>query len=181
MAQGESSSPAALRAGHWRRALRWGFELALLAAAFVAIDAWQTRELPRGPAPHFTLRAIDGGSFDSAKLAGAPTLLLFWAPWCGVCRAQSQNVSWLQSLSGARTRVISVAASYRSVAEVRAYMSAQAVDYPVLLGDRAALRSFGVRGFPTAFFLDAQGKIVRSTTGYTTTPGLLWRALLFTR
>lgn len=178
MAEAERSPPAPPSPTRLRRALRWALELSLLCAAFAAINAWQTRDLPRGELPRFRLPAIDGGTFSASELAGKPALLLFWAPWCGVCGAQSQNVSWLQSLVGGRARVISVATSYRSQADVRAYMSANDVDYPVLLGDAALARRFGVRAFPTAFFLDAEGRIVRSVTGYTTTLGLLWRALL---
>lgn len=174
--EGDASPPD--RRGRLRGALRWGLELLLLGAAFVAINAWQTRDLPRGELPSFTLRTTEGGTFSTGMMVGTPTLLLFWAPWCGVCRAQSQNVSWVQSLAGERARVISVATSYRSQAEVRAYMSENEVDYPVLLGDAAVARRFGVRAFPTAFFVDAEGKIVRSATGYTTTLGLLWRTLL---
>jgi thiol-disulfide isomerase/thioredoxin len=146
-----------------RRARRWGLELLLLGAGFAAINAWQTRALPRGDTPHFSLRAVgargaarqqnsDGGTFSSAMLPGTPTLLLFWAPWCGVCRAESQNVSWLQSIVKGRARVISVATSYRNVADVRAYMAENEVDYPVLLGDAALARSFGVQAFrPRSF------------------------------
>jgi thiol-disulfide isomerase/thioredoxin len=179
MAADESQTEPASRPARLRGARRWGLELLALLALFMAINAWQTSDLPRGDVPRFTLRAIDGGAFDSAGLAGKPALLVFWAPWCGVCRAQSQNVSWAQSMAGARVRVVSVATSYRSVAELQAYMSEQEVDYPVLLGNAALARSFGVRAFPTVFYLDAHGKIARATVGYTTTFGLLWRALLF--
>jgi thiol-disulfide isomerase/thioredoxin len=179
MAADETPIEPAQRPARLRGARRWGLELLVVLALFMAINAWQTSDLPRGDVARFTLRAIDGGTFDSASLAGKPALLVFWAPWCGVCRAQSQNVSWAQSMAGARVRVVSVAASYRDVADVRAYMAEQDVDYPVLLGNAALARSFGVRAFPTAFYLDAQGKISRATVGYTTTFGLLWRALLF--
>ncbi len=161
-----------------QRALRWSIELLGLLAVFWVLDAWQTRDLPRGTLPAFTLQALDGSPHTDTMLAGKPTLLIFWAPWCGVCQVQSQNVSWLQSMLGTRARVLSVASSYRELGEVHAYVSAHAVDYPVLLGSRATLRAFRVRAFPTVFFLDSEGKIKRVASGYTTTFGLLWRLLL---
>ena len=74
--------------------------------------------------------------------------------------------------------MISVASSYRTLAEVRAYVAEHDVDYPVLLDDAGLARRLGVRAFPTAFVVDGRGQIVRAVTGYTTTLGLLWRLLL---
>jgi hypothetical protein len=74
--------------------------------------------------------------------------------------------------------VVSVAASFEDVAQVRAYLRDHDVDYPVLLGDDAVLRAFHVEAFPTVYFLDEHGRVRRSATGYTTTLGLLARLLL---
>jgi hypothetical protein len=74
--------------------------------------------------------------------------------------------------------VVSIAASFEEVAQVRAYVRDHGVDYPVLLGDDALLRAFHVEVFPTAYFLDARGRVQGSVTGYTTTLGLLARLFL---
>ncbi len=128
--------------------------------------------------PAAVLETLDGGSVALDSLRGKPVLLAFWAPWCTVCAAESQNLSWVRRMVGDRAHVISVAVSFEDVAQVRAYVRDHGVDYPVLLGDDALLRAFRIEAFPTAYFLDAQGKIHRSASGYTTTLGLLARLML---
>ena len=147
-------------------------------ALVVGIGAWQTRHHPRGPVPDFALTQLGtGGVVTAQSLAGRPTLLVFWAPWCGVCKAESSNVSWARRLVGDRARVVSIVAAYDSLAEVQRAVEAQHMDYPVLLGDDAVTGRFAVRAFPAAFFLDEAGRIRNSTSGYTTTLGLVWRLL----
>lgn len=160
------------------RLARWSLDGLLLLVMLAAVGAWQARGLPSGKAPAFALPALAGGTVASAELAGSPTLLAFWAPWCGVCRAESQNLSWLQSLLGKRAKVISIASQYDQLSEVQAYVSEQGVDYPVLLGGRSVARSFEVHAYPTLFFLDANGEIKHAAVGYTTLLGMLWRLLL---
>lgn len=171
----------------WRRWLgtlraqkrgRWLVDVLVVIVVIATVGAWQTRDLHSGKVPAFTLPTLAGGTLSSAQLAGTPTLLVFWAPWCGVCRLESQNLSWLQSLVGARAKVVSIAVQYDQLSEVHAYVREREVDYPVLLGGRDMARTFGVRGYPTLFFLDAHGQIKRSAVGYTTTLGLFWRLLL---
>jgi thiol-disulfide isomerase/thioredoxin len=156
----------------------WLREGLFLLAVVVAIGAYQTRELPSGKVPSFALPTLSGGVFSDRQLAGTPTVLVFWAPWCGVCRFESQNVSWLKVLVGDHAKVISIAAQYDDRAEVEAFVRERAVDYPVLLGGRAVSRRFGVRAFPTLFFLGEDGQIKRAAVGYTTMFGLLWRLFL---
>jgi thiol-disulfide isomerase/thioredoxin len=158
---------------------RWGIDLAILAALVLGIGAWQTRtHLSSGEMPSAVLTTLDGERVSLESLRGKPVLVAFWAPWCSVCAADSQNLSWVRSVSGDRARVVSVAASFEDVGQVRAYVRDHGVDYPVLLGDDALLRAFHVEAFPTAYFLDARGRVQRSVTGYTTTPGLLARLFL---
>jgi peroxiredoxin len=162
-----------------RRGFRWGVDVAIMVAFLVGAGAWQTRgHLRSVRAPTAVLSTLSGERVSLESLRGKPVLLAFWAPWCTVCAAESQNLSWVRRLIGQRAHVVSVAASFDSLEPVRAYVRDHEVDYPVLLGDDALLSAFRVEVFPTVYVLDADGMVRRSATGYTTTLGLLWRALL---
>jgi thiol-disulfide isomerase/thioredoxin len=163
-----------------QRWFRWSRDLLLLAIFLVGVAIWQTRgHLVAGsPVATATFRTLDGQPVQLASFRGRPTALAFWAPWCSICKLESRNLSWAARLAGDRGRVVSVAASFDDVREVRAYMAEQGVDYPVLLGDEQALRDFRVDAFPTVYLLDAEGRVTGSVTGYTTTVGLLARLLL---
>ena len=150
----------------------------MLAALVLGIGAWQTRShLSGGQAPDAVLTTLAGERVSLDSLRGKPVVLAFWAPWCSVCAAESQNLSWAQRVVGDRARVVSIAASFEDLAQVRAYVRDHGVDYPVLLGDDALLRAFHVEAFPTAYFLDSGGRVQGSVTGYTTTLGLLARLI----
>lgn len=161
-----------------RRAVRWGLEVAWIAVVLAAVGAFQARNhLDSGTAPDLTLPALDGGEVSLASLAGKPAMVVFWAPWCGVCKAQSDNVGRVLRLAGSRAHVVTVAAAYDDLAEVQAYVAERGSPYPVLLGGDEAVRAFRVEAFPTVYFLDARGRVKRSTAGYTTTAGMLLRLL----
>jgi thiol-disulfide isomerase/thioredoxin len=149
-------------------------------AVVAVIGAWQTRgHVASGTVPNgVTLRSLDGGTSRLSSFRGKPTAVAFWAPWCSVCKAESGNLSWLARLVGDRAQVVSVAAAYDSVGDVQTYLRDQRVDYQVLLGDDEVVRAFRIQAFPTVYFLDAEGRVKGSVSGYTTTLGLLVRLLL---
>ncbi|WP_164001252.1 TlpA family protein disulfide reductase [Pyxidicoccus caerfyrddinensis] len=160
--------------------VRWGVDLALLALIVAAVTAWQTRRLPGGgtPAPDFTLHTLSGDTVQLDALRGKPVVLAFWAPWCGVCKLESSNLSLLQRLAGDSAHVVSVAVAYDNEEAVRVFAREHGVDYPVLLGDDGIQRDWRVDTFPTVFFLSSEGRVERAVVGYTTLAGLSWRLLL---
>jgi thiol-disulfide isomerase/thioredoxin len=158
-------------------AFRWAVDLSVLFVILFAVGLFQTRNHPRGAAPPYTFSTFDQGPVTLSSFAGKPTLLAVWAPWCGVCKAESGNVSRARSWLGDRANVVSVATAFNDVAEVKQYMAAQGVDYPVLLAQDDFQQVMSVQAFPTVFVIDSQGRIVSSMQGYTTTLGLIWRTL----
>jgi len=170
----------------WARArrrwwVRWGVDLAVLALVLTAVAAWQARHLPGSgaPAPDFTLRTLSGDTVQLESLRGRPVVLAFWAPWCGVCKAESSNLSLLRRLAGDSAHVLSVAVAYEDEEDVRRFAREHTVDYPVLLGGEDAIqREWRVNSFPTVFFVSPEGRVERAVVGYTTLLGLSWRLLL---
>jgi peroxiredoxin len=150
-------------------------DIGLLLAVITGIGLWQTRSHVVGPAPVFSLPLLAGGSQSLEGLKGKPSVVAFWAPWCGVCAQESSNFSRLAGWLGNRANVVSVVSAYQSVDDVRRYVTANGVDYPVLLDQDGVADQYQVKAFPTVYFLDAQGQVKGSVVGYTTTVGLLAR------
>ncbi len=160
------------------RVVRWTVEFGVLGAMLVAIGAYQTRNHPRGRPPEVALSTLDGKPVRLAQYAGKPTLVAVWAPWCGVCKMDGDNVSRVRDWLGDRARVISIAAAYGERSAVDHYIREQHVDYPVLLAGPDFQQQLGVRAFPSFFVIDETGRVTTSTQGYTTTLGLWLRVLL---
>lgn len=159
------------------RPFRWAVDLSALLLIVFVVGLFQTRNHVRGAAPSYAFTTLEGAPASFASFAGKPTLVAVWAPWCSVCKVESSNVSRARRWLGDRANVVSVATSFEDVAQVRGYMQAQGVDYPVLLAREDFSGVMGINAFPTVFVLDAQGRVVSSMQGYTTTLGLFLRAL----
>lgn len=48
---------------------------------------------------------------------------------------------------------------------VRGFVGQQGIRYPVLLRGRSAAMKYGVRGIPSAFYIDPQGRLAGSHVG----------------
>jgi peroxiredoxin len=167
----------------WRRLraryrLALAFDVALILLAFWAVHAWQTRDLPiEEPAPDTVLATLGGDASIRAIQTGKAGVVYFFAPWCFYCRSSIGNLHDLVA-NGAIAWGTVVALDYGDADEVRAFIDKTGVSLPVLLGDARTAADWGVRAFPTYFVIDAQGRIVSRSVGYSTGIGLRVRTWL---
>jgi thiol-disulfide isomerase/thioredoxin len=165
------------RVGKGRRRFTLVIELVVVAALVFTIRAYQQRDAASGPAEDFRVASLDGQAVALEDFAGQPVMLHFWASWCGVCRAMEGNVV---DVAEGETPVVRVATRSGSAADVRAYLDGRGDTEArgvVLDPDGALAQRYGVRAFPTTFFIDARGRIRHVEVGYTTWLGLearLW-------
>ena len=51
-------------------------------------------------------------------------------------------------------------------AEIKAYIESKGYNFPILFGDKQIAKNYGVRGIPTLFVIDPEGKIAYRHVGY---------------
>ncbi|GAB1391939.1 protein disulfide oxidoreductase [Rhodocyclaceae bacterium] len=171
-----SLAQAALRdPKRWRK---WLLEAMILAAIIGAVTVWQNRGLPEGMAPPLAEVRTDGSTVKVGA-GGTAQLVVFWATWCPVCRAEEGNIE-----SVARDwPVVSVAMQSGDREEVAKHLAARGLKVPAVEDDDGDISiAWGVKVVPAHFILDPAGNIRFRVVGYATTLGLrlrLWWAQQF--
>ena len=102
-------------------------------------------------------------------------MVYFFAPWCFYCKTSIDNLDDLVD-SGAVAWGTAVALDYESAAEVAEFVADTGISLPVLMGDGRTAAGWSVRGFPTYYVIDAEGRIHSRSVGYSTKLGMRWRA-----
>ena len=162
---------------NWKK---WVLEALAIIAVVVAVQLWQSRGLPEGPAPVLAGALLDGRPASLAEALkeadGKPVLVAFWATWCPLCKAEDGN---LQSIANDRP-VLSVAMQSEGVTKHMRErgLSFAAIDDP----DAALAAAWQVRGVPSHFIVDGKGNVRFRVVGYATEWGLrarLWWAEKF--
>lgn len=159
----------------------WGslaVDVMLIITAFVLISMWQTRNLPDDEfTPSLEPFWLDDKRAESVMVSGETGVVYFFAPWCFYCRKSIDNLDELVS-SGQLAWARVVALEYESVDDVREFIKETGVQLPVLLGSSQTTKDWQIRGFPTYFVIDGEGKIVSRSVGYSTKIGLQTRVWL---
>ena len=147
----------------------------LILGVFLAIHAWQTRDLPIDePAPQTVLSLLDSPGIQSAVRDGEAGIVYFFAPWCFYCRTSIDNLDKLVR-EGNLAWASAVALAYGDVNEVREFVNETGIGLPVLLGTAGTASDWSVKAFPTYYVIDADGNISSRSVGYSTSLGMRFR------
>ena len=121
------------------------------------------------PAPPFDFSLIDlSGKMHSLKeFRGKVVLLNFWATWCP---ASKEDIATQQLLNreykNSGLEIIGISLDKKGLGEVDSFVQQMKIPYTVLLGDESVVKSYGgLKGVPTSFLLDKEGRIVKKYSG----------------
>jgi peroxiredoxin len=115
-------------------------------------------------APDLALPDLSGKTVNLAALRGKPVLLNFWATWCAPCREEMPALESLFRRSGGKFAVVGVSIDEDS-SLVPSFATKHGLTFPLLIADRKVVASYSVRGLPTAYLIDAEGRIARRWVG----------------
>jgi len=132
----------------------------IIAAAALASVSPQT-----AAGTEISVVGIDGKNVGLEQLIdGRPALLVFWATWCGPCRAEIPRITEVhRRFNDEGLAVLALNPGIRdSLRNVRRYVDHFQLQYPVYFDANQATRSaFKLIGTPTIILLDANGKEIQ--------------------
>jgi thiol-disulfide isomerase/thioredoxin len=113
------------------------------------------------PAPAIPLADTSGQSVELSNLRGKLVLVNLWATWCEPCLREMPSLERLQSRLGDRIAVLAVSEDRggdKIVAPFIAKLGLKSVK--IYIDPKSEVgHALGVRGLPTSFVIDREGKV----------------------
>ena len=111
----------------------------------------------------FEWQDASGAVKSLADYKGKPVILHFWASWCPPCRNEMPE---LQAWSKEHQDVaLIVVALDRKFADADAFLKAEKIAFPTLMGDVSAAMRIGARGLPTTLVIGPESDIRTTRVG----------------
>ncbi len=125
-----------------------------------------TSLLDKPRAPDFQLSDVDGNIHHLSDYRGRVLIVNFWATWCPPCRAEmpSMQRAWekLQQ-EGIMMLAVNVGEDEDTIFQFTANYP---VEFPLLMDlDSKIIGQWPVRGLPTTFVVDPQGRLTYRAIG----------------
>ena len=144
------------------QARSWMWTLLLVWLVWMTVQSLRGGVDVTGVAPDFAATDTLGKPLQLHDLRGKPTVLYFWATWCGACKLTSPTV---EAFAKSHPDINVLAVADDDPAAVQAYLQDTPRQFRVALGNRATMQAYHIRALPTTVLLDAAGKIVWSRIG----------------
>lgn len=122
----------------------------------------------RPPAPDLLLQPAEGANLRLSDLRGKVVVVNFWATWCPPCKREMPALERLnERLRGEPFAIVGIDAGEGPEDVLGFRMSTgKAPSFRLFLDRKGdALRAFAVKGLPTTFVLDREGRIAYQALG----------------
>jgi thiol-disulfide isomerase/thioredoxin len=113
-----------------------------------------------GPAANFTLKDLDGETFELASTKGHWVFLHFWASWCGPCRKEMPSIQKLANALEDEDFQIVMINTAEDADTIFTFLAEINVDLDSLMDtDGQVTESWQPRGLPATFLINPEGKV----------------------
>jgi peroxiredoxin len=156
--------------GNLRKALSCQMRLytaiLLLTLAIISCGpAPETSRKEEAKAPDFTLRDLDGDSFNLKAERGKMVLIIFTTTWCPSCRASIPTYRELYQAYGKRGMVMVNIDLQEPRERVSQFAKTNRLPYRVLLDEEGSVGvAYGIVGVPALVLINQDGETISSDT-----------------
>ena len=120
-------------------------------------------------APDFTVYDIDGNEVKLSDFIGKPTVVNFWASWCGPCQMEMPDFEekYLELGGEINFLMVNMTDGARETVEIASdFIAEKGYTFPVFYDTASsAAMTYGVYSLPTTYFIDADGNAIAQATG----------------
>ncbi len=112
-----------------------------------------------------TFKSLDGREVSLNSYRNKVMFLNIWASWCGPCQSEMPSMANLYNELGKEGLAV-VAISNEAFSTVDRFVAQNRFPFTVLVDeDDTLIRRYQIRGIPTTFILDAEGRLVQQFVG----------------
>jgi peroxiredoxin len=118
-------------------------------------------------APNFVLKNLQNQKIELSKYKGKVVMLHFWTDYCQACRVEFPRLEEsYKALKSDKFEILAVNVG-QSMAVSKDFQKSFDITFPLLTDTQKITEDlYNIEGFPTNYFIDPQGKVIRKFTGW---------------
>ncbi len=120
-------------------------------------------------APDFTVYDAEGNAVSLSDFIGKPTIVNFWASWCGPCQMEMPDFDEKYKELGEEVNFLMVNmtdGSQETLESAKKFIENSGYSFPVYFDtDLDAAYTYGVNSIPATYFIDAEGHAIARGQG----------------
>jgi len=122
---------------------------------------------PLLPAPAISFVDLAGNTVNLTEFTGKIVLVNLWATWCEPCLREMPSLERVQSRLGDKIAVVAISEDRGGSKTVAPFIDKLGLkSVKIYLDPKSATeRAFKVRGLPTSFLIDREGRVVGRVEG----------------